>query len=153
MKLDSTEAVGLLKWLLGSWRRIFGLIAITTFAGVSYALWEERGAISSAAASRWANPEIIEERLPDVVAGLVQELRPKTIYVWSANVAGNTRRAIYVWIDGVRRPELEGKVEMLFPDDNQGISHVARLIKGKEFCEEFEPRASIRDAIKRAGVV
>ncbi|MFJ7316766.1 hypothetical protein ACIQVE_29380, partial [Pseudomonas sp. NPDC098747] len=32
-------------------------------------------------------------------------------------------------------------------------SHVARLIKGKEFCEEFEPRASIRDAIKRAGVV
>ncbi|HWH89658.1 MAG TPA: hypothetical protein VNV36_23145 [Pseudomonas sp.] len=152
MKLDSAETVGLFKWVLGSWRRLGMLVVLTVFAGFSYFVWEEREKISSAAASRWANPEIIEERLPDVVAGLTTELNPKTIYVWSANVAGNTRRPIYVWIDGVRRPELEGKVEMLFPDDSQGIGHVARLIKGQEFCEAFEPRESIREAVKQANV-
>lgn len=153
MKIEYREAVGLLKWLLGSWKRILALLVLTILGGLCYFTWEARWQLYSEAVSRWAEPEIIEDRLPQVIDELITELKPKTIYVWSFNVTGDTKRPIYVSIDGVRRPELEGRVEPLFPDGQEGRDQIINLIQGSLYCSSHNHMARDRPILRESGVV
>jgi hypothetical protein len=132
-----------------SWK----LMAQLLLCGIAYFAWEARWQLYSAAVSRWAEPEIVEDRLPQVIDELISELKPKAIYVWSFNVTGDTKRPIYVSIDGMRRPELEGRVEPLFPDSQEGRDQVIALIQGNLYCSGHNHMARDRQIFEETGVV
>lgn len=148
-------AIELLKLLVEkvTWKLIAQLSVATVLTGVFYITWDNRSRLSTIALSRWGYPEINIKRLPEAADGLSAELQPTTIFFWSVNVSSNTRRAIYVWANGSRRPELEGRIEMLFPDDFEGVNHVVRLVRGEEFCDELNSWTPLRTLLKDAGVV
>jgi hypothetical protein len=155
MKIDTGEAIGLFKFILNkmSWKLVAQLMVIGVFCGVSYFAWEARWNISSIAVSKWATPEINQDRLPALVEGLVNDVDPKAIMVWSANVGGDTRRPMLVWIDGVRRPELESGVEPLFPDSPARMAKIVQLIRGEALCDDWTLWSKISRPIKDTGVV
>lgn len=155
MKIDTGEAVGLFKFIVNkmSWKLAAQFIVIGSFCGISYFAWEARWKIYTETANRWARPEIIKDRLPRVIDELAIETRAKTIIIWAANVAGDTKRPIYVWVNGQRHPELEGRTEPLFPDSVDGTLQVARLIRGDEFCGDHHHMERDRPILRDAGVV
>lgn len=147
--------IRLAKWLICrlSWKLIAQLAVVAMLGGCLYFAWEARWKIYTESASRWARPEIVEERLPTAISQMVAELNPKTIYVWAASVAGDTKRPIYVWVDGMRRPELEGRTEPLFPDNVEGTLQVVRLIKAEAYCADHNYMARNRPILRESGVV
>lgn len=92
--LDSDNGlINLAKWLICrlTWKLVAQLATVTLLCGISYFAWETRWKISSIAVSKWAVPEINQDRLPALVEGLVNDVDPKAIMAWSANVGGDTR--------------------------------------------------------------
>ncbi|MNF85503.1 hypothetical protein D3C84_679020 [compost metagenome] len=155
-KYDGGEhgLIRLAKWLICrlTWKLIAQLTVLSVLSGLSYFAWEARWNLSAMAVNHWGEPEIKMERLPAVVDGLATELSPDSIFVWSANVGSDTRRPMLVWIDGKRRPELEGGVEPLFPDDPARMGVVVRLIRGEEFCLEHAPWSPVGKVLASNGV-
>ncbi|MNF96031.1 hypothetical protein D3C84_788080 [compost metagenome] len=48
-----------------------------------------------------------------------------------------------VWVDGQQRPELEGRVEPLFPDDPSKVSLVVQMLNGEALCTDSAPWSPI----------
>ncbi|MFJ7315473.1 hypothetical protein ACIQVE_22485 [Pseudomonas sp. NPDC098747] len=154
-RISIKEVIEFFKWFVGqlTWKLIAQLSVAFLLTGIFYIVWDKRGTLVSIALSQWGYPEIDKERLPEFVDGLSKELNPATIFLWSVNVSNNTRRAVYVWANGVRRQELEGRVEMLFPDDIQGVNNVVRLIRGEQFCDEIKAWSPHITLLKESGVM
>jgi hypothetical protein len=151
---DESAWIKLFKWVYCrlSWQKILQLAVLAFLCGLLYFAWEARWKFSSEIISRWAEPEIVVDRLPQVIEGLSGELKTKTIFVWSFNVTGDTKRPIYVSIDGIRRPELEGKVEPLFPDSHEGRDQIIKLIQGDLYCAPENYMARYRPVLRESGV-
>lgn len=154
--LDGKEGslIALAKWFLCrlTWKLIAQLLVMVLLGGILYGAWEARTKLLSDALNHWGQPEIVLDRLPALLDGLVNELQPDSVFVWAASAASDTRRPIMVWIKGVRRPELEGRVEPLFPDNPERMSSVVRLIHGEEFCIDFSPWSVTGKALTEAGI-
>lgn len=154
VRMNAGVVVGLAKWFFEkmTWRKIAQIAVLSALCGISYFVWEARWKLSALAVNHWGEPEIQMDRLPAVVEGLAAELQPDSIFVWSANVGSDTRRPMFVWLDGVRRPELEGGVEPLFPDDAARMGLVVQLIRGEEFCLKHAPWSPVGKVLASNGV-
>lgn len=113
--------------------------------------WESRSRLTTLAFDHFGQPAIQPDRFPELVDGLVADLAPDSIIVWSANTERDTRRPMLVWIDGKRRPQLEGRVEPLFPDDPAKVNLVVQLLRGEEFCVDNAPWSPIGKVLASDG--
>jgi hypothetical protein len=145
MKVDTDEAIGLFKFILNklSWKLIAQLSVLTILCGASYLAWESRGRLTTLALDHFGQPSIQPELFPKLIEGLVEDLDPDSIFVWSANRGRNTRRPMLVWIDGQQRPELEGRIEPLFPDDPSKVTPVVQMLNGEALCTDSAPWSPI----------
>ena len=146
--------IGLLKWFVDrlSWRLIAQLAVLTLLCGTSYLTWESRGRLTTLALDKFGQPSIQPELFPQLIEGLVADLAPDSIFVWSANPGRDTRRPMLVWIDGKRRTELEDRVEPLFPDDPNKVGLVVQLLRGEEFCVDHAPWSPIGKILASDGI-
>ncbi|MNF90263.1 hypothetical protein D3C84_728210 [compost metagenome] len=146
--------LSLLKWFVDrlTWRLIAQLAVLTALGGTAYFTWESRGRLATMALDYVGQPAIQPRLLPQMIDGLVDELAPDSILVWSATPGRNTRRPLLVWVDGKQRPELEGRVEPLFPEDPSKVGLVVQILNGEVFCTDSTPWSPIAQVLTGDGV-
>lgn len=137
---------------VNTWKKLFLLIFLVSFFGIGYSIWESRRDIAFWAMEEFGRPVINEQSVDQEVRGAMADTGAKTTALWSINLEGNQRAAIYVRVGSERLANLEGTTDLALRPHSDLSAAIIELIDNKTGCWEHIANTAVGVSARAAGV-